>query len=125
MNRIILIGNGFDLAHGLPTSYRDFIQSYRNFLRQELVTCNRNVVKDKLCSFILKGDETWLVHFWGRMSVINPPTDKEFFDYLRSSPFTFEMKFTPFMEKIKQSYETRGWVDIENEFTACCARLHR
>lgn len=25
MNRIILIGNGFDLAHGLPTSYADFI----------------------------------------------------------------------------------------------------
>jgi len=25
MNRIILIGNGFDLAHGLKTSYRDFI----------------------------------------------------------------------------------------------------
>lgn len=28
MNRIILIGNGFDLAHGLPTSYKDFIQGY-------------------------------------------------------------------------------------------------
>ena len=25
MNRIILIGNGFDLAHGLRTSYADFI----------------------------------------------------------------------------------------------------
>ncbi|MDR3236000.1 MAG: bacteriophage abortive infection AbiH family protein [Prevotellaceae bacterium] len=25
MNRIILIGNGFDLAHELRTSYRDFI----------------------------------------------------------------------------------------------------
>jgi hypothetical protein len=25
MNRIILIGNGFDLAHGLKTSYKDFI----------------------------------------------------------------------------------------------------
>lgn len=25
MNRIIIIGNGFDLAHGLKTSYRDFI----------------------------------------------------------------------------------------------------
>ena len=25
MNRIILIGNGFDLAHGLPTRYEDFI----------------------------------------------------------------------------------------------------
>lgn len=28
MNRIILIGNGFDLAHGLKTSYRDFIDDY-------------------------------------------------------------------------------------------------
>ncbi|QNL22653.1 hypothetical protein HZR84_12100 [Hyphobacterium sp. CCMP332] len=28
MNRIILIGNGFDLAHGLKTRYRDFINHY-------------------------------------------------------------------------------------------------
>ncbi len=28
MNRIILIGNGFDLAHGLETSYRNFIDDY-------------------------------------------------------------------------------------------------
>ena len=26
MNRIILIGNGFDLAHGLKTSYQDFLK---------------------------------------------------------------------------------------------------
>ena len=28
MNRIVLIGNGFDLAHGLKTSYADFIYWY-------------------------------------------------------------------------------------------------
>jgi len=28
MNRIILIGNGFDLAHGLETSYRSFIDNF-------------------------------------------------------------------------------------------------
>ncbi len=28
MNRLILIGNGFDLAHGMKTSYRDFIIDY-------------------------------------------------------------------------------------------------
>ncbi|ODS88315.1 MAG: hypothetical protein ABS44_09195 [Chryseobacterium sp. SCN 40-13] len=28
MNRLILIGNGFDLAHGMKTSYKDFILSY-------------------------------------------------------------------------------------------------
>jgi len=26
MNRIIIIGNGFDLAHGLKTSYKDFLE---------------------------------------------------------------------------------------------------
>ena len=28
MNRVIIIGNGFDKAHGLATGYRDFIDSY-------------------------------------------------------------------------------------------------
>jgi hypothetical protein len=28
MNRLILIGNGFDLAHGLKTGYNDFIIWY-------------------------------------------------------------------------------------------------
>ncbi len=30
MNRIVLIGNGFDLAHGLNTSYKHFICWYLN-----------------------------------------------------------------------------------------------
>ena len=28
MNRLVIIGNGFDLAHGLPTSYKHFIDDY-------------------------------------------------------------------------------------------------
>lgn len=28
MNKLVIIGNGFDLAHGLPTGYRDFIDTY-------------------------------------------------------------------------------------------------
>lgn len=32
MNRLVIIGNGFDLAHGLPTSYKDFIDDFwKNF----------------------------------------------------------------------------------------------
>ena len=30
MNQVVLIGNGFDLAHGLKTSYSDFILWYFN-----------------------------------------------------------------------------------------------
>lgn len=28
MNRVIVIGNGFDKAHGLKTGYRDFFDNY-------------------------------------------------------------------------------------------------
>ena len=28
MNRVIVIGNGFDNAHGLKTGYRDFFDNY-------------------------------------------------------------------------------------------------
>ncbi len=27
-DRLVIIGNGFDLAHGLKTSYKDFIRWY-------------------------------------------------------------------------------------------------
>ena len=39
MNRIILIGNGFDLAHGLPTSYQNFIDWYWEQWKYKLVNC--------------------------------------------------------------------------------------
>ena len=36
MNRLVIIGNGFDLAHGLPTSYKDFIDNYWKVVLEEL-----------------------------------------------------------------------------------------
>jgi len=37
MNRIILIGNGFDLAHGLKTSYKDFIDDFWEKKEKEVI----------------------------------------------------------------------------------------
>lgn len=36
MNRLVIVGNGFDLAHGLPTSYKDFIEGYGNMVSEKL-----------------------------------------------------------------------------------------
>ena len=41
MNRLVIIGNGFDLAHGLPTSYKDFIDDYWKNAIQELYDNNK------------------------------------------------------------------------------------
>ncbi len=36
MNKLIIVGNGFDLAHGLPTSYQDFVDDFWKNLRENL-----------------------------------------------------------------------------------------
>ncbi|MBW3524526.1 AbiH family protein [Chryseobacterium sp. NKUCC03_KSP] len=48
MNKIILIGNGFDLAHGLKTSYSDFIDDFEsNVIKQHFHrTLNSNINND-------------------------------------------------------------------------------
>jgi hypothetical protein len=48
MNRLVIIGNGFDLAHGLPTSYKDFMNDYwRNVIQ---VFKNKDIYDDDLFS---------------------------------------------------------------------------
>ena len=42
MNRIILIGNGFDLAHGLKTNYNDFINAFWEKEKQILLNSSGN-----------------------------------------------------------------------------------
>lgn len=54
MNRIVLIGNGFDLAHGLQTGYKDFINWYWEQWGQKLSTSSNKSETDKFCSFVLR-----------------------------------------------------------------------
>lgn len=56
INRIVIIGNGFDLAHGLPTKYEDFINWYKEQRVQELKHCHLNTSADKLCQFNVRND---------------------------------------------------------------------
>lgn len=60
MNRIILIGNGFDLAHNLKTSYKDFITDYWEGLIINLLLSDGRFSDDnieiKISSFSLSSD---------------------------------------------------------------------
>ena len=56
MNRIVLIGNGFDLAHDLPTSYRDFMRVYQIILQKRLLEGETNPA-DGLCSIKIDGSD--------------------------------------------------------------------
>ena len=54
MNRLIILGNGFDIAHGLPTKYNDFITWYICEWYSYLKTSNKYTESDRLCTFSLK-----------------------------------------------------------------------
>ena len=57
MNRIILTGNGFDLAHNLPTSYTHFIDWYWNDWKKKLKT-GKKIIENPLLYIDNKTDYT-------------------------------------------------------------------
>ena len=115
MNRLVLIGNGFDLAHGLKTSYADFIYWYWEQRRNHFVNeSNPKISEDVLCKIECLEYDTWLVALMYDIKLKNSE-GKEVYDYIINSD-KYKIEFSPFFERILKSIDTKGWVDIENEF---------
>ena len=119
MNRIILIGNGFDLAHGLPTSYADFIRGYNITLKLGLLEGEYERY-DGLCSVNISDPEDrktleqfrWMLQdntfrFIRNLGEITPA---EQYDHFVSDHLIYESKF---FETINKAVESKKWVDIE------------
>lgn len=121
MNRIILIGNGFDLAHGLPTRYEDFINWYWKQWCERLVCSSNKVESDVFCSFSLKdnvGLGGWyLVWQWRYQCHPIQENYRELIDIVKNDHDGCEFKSNSiFFSRICKVIESKGWVDIENEY---------
>ena len=121
MNRIILIGNGFDLEHGLKTSYGDFIDWYWDKIKFQLKESHSTEIKDILCIF--KKNYRDLNDIWNYIAHVYPNIENisgrnfgnTLFYKIKNNPF-FSIQPCEFLKNICQSIETKGWVDIENEY---------
>lgn len=116
MNRIVLIGNGFDLAHGLKTKYEHFIDWYWDYRVNGFVNNHTNKSTDCLCTFECLLQETWYSFQFNLPRFFQKPTGKEVVQSIRKDPYRYRVNFSPFFENICKSIETKGWVDIENEY---------
>ncbi len=114
MNRIVLIGNGFDLAHGLKTRYEDFINWYWDKRVLELRNTHSNISSDCLCTFKSQ-HEPWNVIAFSSFGPIGFRTTSDILQDISSSD-AFYITYSSFFDKIVTSIETKGWVDIENEY---------
>lgn len=118
MNRIVLIGNGFDLAHGLPTRYEDFINWYWDQRVLGFRDTYSEISKDLLCTFKREESFTWSSFYNQIISPIQKLNGKDIIDNVIHNKYGVWMgySFSPFFDSIIKSIETKGWVDIENEY---------
>jgi len=105
MNRIILIGNGFDLAHGMPTSYNDFLKDYWKSTIEEIKNSAVNKVFENEEIIINRSPSKFL----SGTSYLELKEKIKDFDEI----IIFKNKF---FEKISETSRLQNWVDIENEY---------
>lgn len=118
MNRLVIIGNGFDLAHGLPTKYSDFINDYWKNLCD---TKGTNTIINKNDEFVAISCQFYnryntsqyntiddVKSYRELMSLINRYSEEKF------GNFKIEFK-NLFFKKISEN-SIENWVDIENEY---------
>lgn len=126
MNRLVLIGNGFDLAHGLKTSYKDFIDWYWGQRVNGLMSLHTKENEDILCKLSIKENKDfpdWFNFFFYQQRFLKDPlTDKntytpqEIILFFKETPNYFSMDCSPLLERIMNNIETRGWADIEIDY---------
>ena len=104
MNRLILVGNGFDLAHGLKTSYKDFID---DFWEEKI-----NVIKNS--DINSRYEDKYVIVY----NVPNSYPAENFFKTYQDL-----IKYIPkliiknkFLELLSKKRTDLNWVDIENEY---------
>lgn len=120
MNRLVIIGNGFDLAHGLPTSYKDFIDDFWiNFKTEH---------KNSNYQSLVSTDDAYNGYYLGYKTINNYQDFKSnlleyckdyqylFYDEIcvasKGLKDIFRFKNDFFLKMNNESIE--NWVDIEN-----------
>jgi hypothetical protein len=107
-NRLVLIGNGFDLAHGLKTSYKNFLDWYmcdafgifckEEFYKDSLLEM-KNKYSDRNPPFAMKPNDI--------ADVINLFSN----NYYQSLNYESE-----FLKSLITSFQSNNWVDIERYY---------
>lgn len=117
MNRLVLIGNGFDLAHKLPTSYEDFINWYWDQRVEWFRDTHSSISRDILCEFEIESPHLW-EDYYKSFTINQVSNGKKLIDRIIHNMFYAKTKcsFSPFFGNIIKNIETKGWVDIENEY---------
>lgn len=126
MNRLVIIGNGFDLAHGLKTSYKDFICWFLEGYFDEIyrngnigVTDRTGLLKITMhCSYnTITGDR--IIYGIDDYREYLKENDREPWKFLEKLHNTVEgvsVEKSILLKKILGDLEEKNWTDIESDY---------
>lgn len=125
MNRLVIIGNGFDLAHGLPTGYNHFIDWYWSNIIRKLKDWNELVYSDVMVEVrfefsymyqnVSKKEFMSVESYSGLKNFINN-YGQESGKYVKNGNNCYLSYNNKFFKTICDEREIKNWVDIENEY---------
>jgi hypothetical protein len=135
MNRVILIGNGFDLAHGLKTSYNDFIDDFWNkktdIFKRTIRNRSMGVIQNNFLVKIPSGykyndndiyaDIADFGYFFQVEGITQGSSGYDEFYFViaqfRINKHSNNLHFNNlFLERITTKKQLKYWVDIEDEY---------
>jgi len=124
MNRIILIGNGFDLAHGLRTSYTHFIDNYWKRKSDLISKKNSHEYEDNDIWIRITEGKSFLEEWGFSSEKIQTYSDfkKHMYhvhDLMKRgmvNAWNYFTYYNKFLEKITDKSDLDNWVDIEEEY---------
>jgi len=125
MNRIILIGNGFDLAHGLKTSYKDFIDDYwenKKTLIEKYGQLHHNPYDSLIYNpvAIIYEDDDIKIELYNpnyRSASHSSSLPEIIQSFFNNKGIKINMSYkNNFLKRIITAYENKNWCDIEDEY---------
>ena len=117
MNDLYLIGNGFDLAHGLNTSYNDFLLWYlKRFLEEYRIKGHLEQYKDDLMKIDCSGRKYRIPDDFSSVRELN--------EWLKENGYKRKAHHD-FFESIIGNYGYSRWVDIEYEYYSTLVKLYK
>jgi len=123
MNRVIIIGNGFDLAHNLKTSYKNFINNFWEMEKQKIINSfnkNRSSYSDNYIAFTNPHDVFLLnniTHEKGFLFIDNLDRTLRVRSNYNSGEGIYCVQYkNKFLHSISCKSHLKNWVDIEEEY---------
>lgn len=126
VNKLILVGNGFDLALDLKTKYEDFLLWYfKKFIKKSLTNLRPTLNSDDQHVYRYNEDEMFIFYNtvdYGYSQRLIKGFDeyvnnyREIKKFITESKYNFSYKFKSSLLKKIFSDSNSGWVDIEKAY---------